>query len=161
MGSAHAAEVLIANAAIPLQRRTDEVGVEFEAELWCEFDCVAYVFVGTDRDELAARIQAARAGEHSWDYARPLSRDELYGDSSSGGCLQIAVRLAPGCATQVNVAPGRGQSRPRHFEGVERLNFEAAAGDEFVYPPVEIAASGNSLLNGIKAVLPGAHARAS
>ena len=51
-------------------------GVEFEAELWCEFDCVAYVFVGTDRDELAARIQAARAGEHSWDYARPLSRDE-------------------------------------------------------------------------------------
>lgn len=65
--------------AIPLQRRADEAGVEYEAELWCEFDCVAYVFVGTDREELAARIQAARAGELSWDYARPLSREELYG----------------------------------------------------------------------------------
>ena len=61
MGSAHAAEVHIANAAIPLQRRADEAGVEYEAELWCEFDCVAYVFVGTDREELANSAGTTRA----------------------------------------------------------------------------------------------------
>lgn len=51
---------------------------QYEAEMWCEFDCVAYVFVGDDPDEITERIQAARGGEQSWDYVRPLSRQELY-----------------------------------------------------------------------------------
>jgi len=51
---------------------------KLEAEIWCEFDCIAYVFVGDHAEELSARIVSARAGEQSWDYVRPLSREELY-----------------------------------------------------------------------------------
>ncbi len=63
---------------------TDRVSVEksslgeLEAEIWCEFDCIAYVFVGDDAQELTDRVALARSGEHSWDYVRPLSREELY-----------------------------------------------------------------------------------
>lgn len=53
-------------------------GAKYEAEMWCEFDCVAYVFISDNPDEITERIQAARAGEQSWDYVRPLSREELY-----------------------------------------------------------------------------------
>jgi hypothetical protein len=51
---------------------------KLEAEIWCEFDCIAYVFVGDHAEELTARVASARAGEQSWDYVRPLSREELY-----------------------------------------------------------------------------------
>jgi hypothetical protein len=51
---------------------------QLEAEIWCEFDCIAYVFVGDHAEELSARVARARKGEHSWDYVRPLSREELY-----------------------------------------------------------------------------------
>lgn len=51
---------------------------KLEAEIWCEFDCIAYVFVGDDAEGLNARVASARGGEQSWDYVRPLSREELY-----------------------------------------------------------------------------------
>ncbi len=78
MNSAKATEVHIANVSIPLQRRDSDAHGEFHAELWCEFDCIAYVFTGDDCEEISARLQAARGGEHTWDYVRPLSKDELY-----------------------------------------------------------------------------------
>lgn len=51
---------------------------QLEAEIWCEFDYIAYVFVGHHAEELSARVARARKGEQSWDYVRPLSREELY-----------------------------------------------------------------------------------
>lgn len=65
-------------ADMPVPRQRSEIDGTFEAELWCEFDCVAYVFVGDDRRELTVRLNQARAGEQTWDYVRPLSRAELY-----------------------------------------------------------------------------------
>ncbi|MGB3675213.1 MAG: hypothetical protein WA988_12295 [Candidatus Nanopelagicales bacterium] len=68
----------IGNANIPLQRRNGNDEGDFFAEMWCEFDCVAYVFTGSSREEVSGRLQAARGGEQTWDYVRPLSKDELY-----------------------------------------------------------------------------------
>lgn len=78
MQSPSALEAPLGNANIPLQRTPHSDAGEFQAEMWCEFDCVAYVFTGKDRDEISARLQAARTGEQTWDYVRPLSKDELY-----------------------------------------------------------------------------------
>lgn len=66
------------NAAISLRRTGTDAVAQYQAEMWCEFDCVAYVFTGADREEISERLKAARGGEHSWDYVRPLSREELY-----------------------------------------------------------------------------------
>ena len=79
MSSAQTAGIQIENASIPLQRRPEGSVQELLAELWCEFDCVAYVFTGDDQQEISDRLKAARAGEQTWDYVRPLSKDELYG----------------------------------------------------------------------------------
>lgn len=68
--------IQLADTPVPSQR--SEIDGTFEAELWCEFDCVAYVFVGDDRREITQRLNQARAGEQTWDYVRPLSRAELY-----------------------------------------------------------------------------------
>lgn len=49
-----------------------------EAEIWSEFECVAYVFVGDDPEQLHERIRRTHAGDPCWDYVRNLSREELY-----------------------------------------------------------------------------------
>lgn len=66
-------------STVPLRELTGEPTAVYEAELWCEFDCVAYVFVGPDPQTVSDRLQAARRGEHTWDAVRPLSKEELYG----------------------------------------------------------------------------------
>lgn len=71
-------QIRLANTQLSPEHTDVTPDGEYEAELWCEFDCVAYVFVGNDPDELTARLNEARSGEITWDYVRPLSRAELY-----------------------------------------------------------------------------------
>ncbi len=78
MPSRPALQVQLGNANIPLRSTPENSSAEFQAEMWCEFDCVAYVFTGDNRDEISGRLQAARGGEQTWDYVRPLTKDELY-----------------------------------------------------------------------------------
>lgn len=73
-----ATTVRVVDTPIPNQRTRETIDGSYEAELWCEFDCVAYVFIGDDPDKITDRLNEARGGEQTWDYVRPLSRAELY-----------------------------------------------------------------------------------
>lgn len=49
-----------------------------ETEVWSQFDQLAYVFVDDSQRQISKRVAAMRTdGAESWDYVRPLSRDEL------------------------------------------------------------------------------------
>ena len=52
---------------------------DYEAEVWCEFDKLAYGFIGKDLEDIDGRIEAMNNGEEdTWDYVRPLSYKELH-----------------------------------------------------------------------------------
>lgn len=69
--------VVVESGAGKAQLQPDSNG-KLEAEIWCEFECVAYVFVGDDPEQLHDRIRRTHAGDPCWDYVRNLSRHELY-----------------------------------------------------------------------------------